>query len=254
MRLLLTIVIFYASVLAHSENDTIKNYIVEDSLKQILDAHSHDMLSSFNRCEEDVCIKKQSVYEFHWLPGYLVKLQSTRIHGMEMLRTCIKQYALDLLVVPEKRLYHVNGRADSFKKRNYVVIVPKIENVTFQCKFNLQEVQQICILIQKSGYDDLHAGNLKRLSDKRIIIIDTETFAFTHTPFKGLFKFLNMNIEEDAMKYLFSQMIKYINETPKEKYNWVYFKMERFFHKHKAEFTWDAATFFYQHFPRPSLP
>lgn len=251
-----------SSSLSPSKEAFFKRNEAPDSLKALLDTHYDEMLSSFEAgCSDKNCIKAHKVYTFPWLPGYLIKRHPHRMLGAEILHNCIEKNKLDLLVIPKKYLYHINGKPDILKKENYFVLAQKIESDDLERgPFDLKQVQQICKLIHDTKFFDLGKKNYFRLKDKKIALIDTGYWkAFESNVFLALSKFifdghnLNSDFTKEALEYLFKELAASIPTANQAQYAQIYRKIGRYL-KTIAPRTipWDYEMFFNNNLPAPS--
>ena len=87
----------------------------------------------------------------------------SRIVGVERLLECINENKLDVIVIPDKRIYEVEG--DVF------IIVSKVEPIG-RPPLTLKQVKQLWTLVEETGYNDMHDGNYSFIADGKIVIID----------------------------------------------------------------------------------
>jgi len=243
----------------------LENYNVSLSIKAILDEHKEELFEAFTSCNPDVCLQKRRVYEFPWLPGYVVKKNLSRIRGVERARRIAEENNLDCIEFPEKRAYEVDGRV--------FIIVPKVNPDPNPEPFTLRQVQQLWKFVLKSNYNDLHKENYMRLKNGKIVIIDTEQRSFGRM-FRGLARFIRNHYphdyEEDAFKYVLENLADYfahnipqdihnlsdriIQKYGRNSYPVVYKIMYENLTAYERVFDWDYVTYFKEHFPDPSLP
>lgn len=261
MKKLLYVVVFsiVQSVYSDPSYDPIKKYGVEPAVKALLDEHQEELLTAFDSCQPDVCVRKHRVYEFPWLPGYLVKTHISRIFGAQRARTCIKENNLDLLIVPDKWVYTLAGKT--------FIIVRKLNTIKWR-PLNLRQVQQLWTFVLKTDYTDLHAGNYIFLENDRIALIDTETRSYGLRTFKALSRFIinhyPFHYEEDAFKYVLQELARLVPKdithiphtmiAKKGKYSYpkLYRKMYTNLTHDEHVFEWDYIAFFKENFPDPS--
>ncbi len=240
------------------EPEVYKRYLVDDTMKALLDEHSEEIIKAFKGNDPAVCLKKRRVYEFPWLPGYLIKAYISRIIGIEKLKKCVKEHNLDLIVIPEKRIYVVDGHE--------FIIVPRMKTITARPPLTLKQVKQLWTIVEETGYNDMHDGNYLFLEDGKLAIIDTERRSFGYRRFKALARFLMshypFNYTEDALKFVLKGLVRYIPEDIHNIPNNVIAKKGKFsypriyerINNHLREgrkFDWDYYAFFKEHFPNP---
>lgn len=250
---------------------------VTPSIKALLNNHKQEIKNVFsaNTCKEG-CIKKSKVYEFPWLPGYLIKKGESRLLGADIIRSVIKQNNLDLLKVPNKKVYLPTQSTE-----NSLVIVPKFIPTLNPKPLSLRQVQQIWTLISKSGYVDLHNSNYLRLPNNTIMIIDTELTFFSSDINRGLSRFILSHkfaqFEEDAFKFIVQEFAKHLKQnyeteestiiqqkirqlegfTPHfsetSTYSQLYGTLEVWLTVQKNIFEWDYKKYFKENYPKPPL-
>lgn len=150
-------------------------------IKAILDNHKKELRLLLRSFHDQSCVRRgKNVYEAPWLEGYLIKYGIERFYNALELKTIIRRYNLDLLVVPTKYLYHVPGRRKKISSKNYLVIAKKVEQESFEQDqehqkkgLNLAQTKQLCKVAFLAGHYDLHPGNYLLRGDK-VIIIDTD--------------------------------------------------------------------------------
>ena len=199
----------------------LQKYRVSPEINQLLDLHSEEISAAFNLCEDKFCIKKHKVYQFPWLNSYVIKVHGARrINGLERMRHCIESNNLSLLVIPDTKLYHRKNKSTKLKKNNYLAIMPKFSSIPDPKPFNIEQVKQLWTFILTSGYDDLTPANYARLTNDRIVIIDTEWHSFEsnfpYKQFKGLSQLIiahhPWDYDEDAFRFILTELVKYIPE------------------------------------------
>lgn len=158
----------------HDELGFIKKYSVDPEVKKNMDAHAKELIREVSKLEKRG-IKTHRTWTFKWLPGYFVKLNLVRIHGMERMQECIKKHNLDLLGVPDKRIYHIKGRPEVLNSKNYLVVVKEVPKDPHAQPMTLRHVQQLITLMYETEYISLSAANYIRTYNHKIVIIDTET-------------------------------------------------------------------------------
>jgi len=156
------------------EDAYIRKYAVDPEIAAILDAH-HDDIARVLRKAADAGRTEHTTWNFPWLPNYMVKLNIKRITGMERIKKCIEEYNLDLITVPDKRLYHIKGRPTSLSSKNYLVVVKMSETDPHRKPLSLRHMQQIITLMKKSTYISFSASNYIRTYHDKIVMIDTES-------------------------------------------------------------------------------
>lgn len=187
-----------------TDSELIEKYSVPLPIKTILDEHKEELFDAFKVCEPDVCIKKRRVYEFAWLPNYLIKTSLTRIRGAERARTIIQENDFNLIDIPNKYTYQVDNRV--------FIIVPKIHGLNNPKPLTLQQVKQLWNFILASGYRDLKKENYIHLKNNKLMIIDTEQRSFGRM-FRGLSRLVEnhtpYDFTEDAFTFVLQELADY---------------------------------------------
>lgn len=148
-------------------------------------------------------------YELSALPNTIIKEDGiNRVIGSICIQQCANEYHLDAVKAPTKKV------CLSAYPANYAV-EPKI-NIT-RDPFSLKQIQQICIIIEQTGYFDIHGGNIVNTKNGIAYFIDTEETSFlwaNKSPIKPsiLLKLLEdlkkCPMEPEAKEWL-EQTIKY---------------------------------------------
>ena len=81
----------------------------EQAIQEALDEHC-DKLVMLVKKAHNRRRPRHGVWQFDWLPGYYVKYGIRRFETAQMLAQSIQENGLDLIQVPEKRLFHIKGR------------------------------------------------------------------------------------------------------------------------------------------------
>ena len=239
--------------LSKTDENLLRSKLVEPEIAAILDTHSNEIKHVLKVCNEHTCKKiRHAVWEFPWLPGYIIKYSIDRIVGAELIRTCIDTYNLDLLTVPDKFLYHVPGRAKELTNLNYLVVEKKLEVDFIQSPFSLEQTKQMCTLIKVTGYIDAHKNNVLRLKNKKLAFIDTEKELFSvHKNYVGLYHLIigygRYNIETDfttdALKHILKEIAALCRKNPRN-FNEAYHAIDVFFKGRRRPLKWDYQSYF----------
>lgn len=199
----------------------IQKYEVDPELKNLLDEHHQDIVAHLKYFAKHGLPKSPTVWQFKWLPGYYVKYNLARIDGMERIKKAIKDHNLDLLDVPEKRIYHVKGRPREVSNMNYVVIVKKIERDHHAQPMSKRHAEQMIKLIKESEYVSMSANNYIRTYNGKIVVIDTEsTFDKNKFLSRGLMRLISephvisKDYTADALKLILAHLAVHIKKLP----------------------------------------
>jgi hypothetical protein len=93
-----------------------------------------------------------------------------RVINAARLRNCIEQKKLQRLMVPQKYIYKIDGM--------WVCVAEAVSPAPVDKPFTLEEVQEFATIAEETGYSDWHGGNVWRIDDGTIAIIDTEDRSF----------------------------------------------------------------------------
>jgi len=154
------------------------------SIKTILDNHTAQLEIILQTAHDQPHLRKgRHVYEFPWLPGYLIKYGVERFYNAEKLKVIIRVHKLDLISVATKYLYHVPGRSEKIADKNYLVIVKKVMPDVYYSPhadqrqiLNLAQIKQLCTIALIGRHYDLHTANYI-ISQGKLVIIDTDRCA-----------------------------------------------------------------------------
>ncbi len=158
---------------AHRRDRYVERYSVEPEIAAILDRHSDQVFKCIKSIHK-TRLQKHGVWQFDWLPGYYVKYGLARIDGMERMNKCIERNDLDLLWVPEKKIYHIKGRPRNLSSLNYAVIIEAVPTDPKPAPLSLEHVNQLCSIIHNTDYISMTPTNFIPTIDDRIALIDTE--------------------------------------------------------------------------------
>ncbi len=240
--------------------DLVTRYQVDPEVKQILDDHINEVKRAFKKNGEG-CIKKGKVYEFSWLPGYIIKGQAkTRIRGLEKMRSSIRKHNLDLLMVPDKRVYHIPGKPKKFTDHNYLLVIPKYHTQEGLAPFTLEQTQQIWAFVLKSGYGDFKPNNYFRVNEDQLVVIDTEWHTFaSNKRFKNLARLIFdsslVRYDEESIIFMMEHLVPYLPRhnldscSNRHPYRRIYSLMKSRLQEQGHHFGWDTLGFFKKYFP-----
>ncbi len=154
----------------------ISAHSVTSELETILDSHSNELEAMIGKCIKQKpgtkCETDYAVKEFSWLPGYFVKFGVDRLKNAESLRFFIEKHQLNLLMVPQKYYYHIQGRPYDLADSNYLIISKKVE-LDQNSRINKEQMTQLALLVELHGSVDNHAGNMLPMKDGRVALVDT---------------------------------------------------------------------------------
>ncbi|MDR3549816.1 MAG: hypothetical protein P4L31_00235, partial [Candidatus Babeliales bacterium] len=159
-----------------------------EKIAHIIDAHIDEVLT-----------ERGDPTEFHWLPGYFIKGDSSRVACAKGLLDYIKQHELKFVTVPEKWLHphQIDSQRRArmpvyslYKEDPYIVIAKKLD-IDYSGIMNLEQAKDTYSLITGAQYNggyyaDVTDENLLCCLDGRIGFIDTESKGFfSETPYHG---------------------------------------------------------------------
>ena len=163
-----------------------KKYALPDGIRPIFDRHFEECLES----------KMEACYH---TPFFIKDHKIERIINAARMHEFIKINNVQCFDVPHKYLY-------MSKDRKYHVIADTIKAIPIG-KMSLQEIHELVFLTTKTGYVDWHENNIvRRIFDKKLIIIDTEDRSFEDTlsvaKNYALYRLAHWKIAEKALKLL----------------------------------------------------
>ena len=141
-----------------SLDELIQNYSVKNSIKKILDQN----LTS---------LPGPGMNHYSWLPGYVVKLDHTRLIGALFIQECIKKLGADKVATLDKRLYQTLDGV-------LCIVEPYIK--PNDKPFSLIQTQQLYAVFKISNFKDHHSANYINTSTGIAYIIDTAQNSFTN--------------------------------------------------------------------------
>lgn len=249
--LLLTGIPIYS--ISKSDREFIEKYSVEKDVQAVLDSHVFDVKNAIRKAHYGGK-GTHFVWTFDWLPGYFVKGNLARIKGMEKMKAAIKRHNLDLISVPDKRIYHIKGQPEELNNNNYVVVVKKVETEVTNTPLSLRQVQQLCTLIRATHYVSMTRTNYIRQRNERLCIIDTESTFDSHRLLKGFMRLvrgyhdLNTDFTQDALKYLFSELFYEIAHKPKSQLGYDTHELREYIRNYQNP-RWDFIQYFEKNYP-----
>lgn len=201
-----------------SEKDAafIQKHALDKKLTAILDENKEHLASLIAPCNEKKCTIRHAVWNLPYLPGYLLKWGTSRIRGVEIMRSCIEEHKLTHITVPDKYFYHIPGRPLDLTSRNYVIVVPKLIEKKKHTPFTLDEIKQLCTLVKVTGYCDIQKPNIFRLENNKLAMIDTDAWAFNKKPYIGIMRFIHSYGEYTVSKDFTPEAVEYILYQLKE--------------------------------------
>lgn len=218
----------YSFANSQFELDFIARYQVDPAIAGILDAHAEDILAHLHRIQKHH-ITEHETWTFRWLPGYIVKFNLNRIHGMEKMRRCIVKHNLDLLTLPDKRIYHVKGRPAALNNMNYVVVAKMIETDPDRQPMTPRHIDQLITLMEETGYISTTATNYIRTYNGKLAMIDTEsTYDKSKLLSKGYMRLISAyhkvkkDYTKEALQYLLTRMAAEFLRYNKSDYKTIY--------------------------------
>ncbi len=245
------IFIFYTAITitGSSAEYYLSTYAVDPEIKAILDEHRKIIDKKVKKIHGKKLSHALGVWQFDWLPGYYIKYGAERIKGMHRIKKCIKNYNLDLVSVPDKRLYHIPGRPEEFNDRNYVIVVKAVEKEPQP--LTVEQVKQLCTIIKKTGYMDMTDTNYRRAPDGKLYIIDTEGFNKSRI-IKGFLRMigtkhdLNTDYTPEALKYLFAEIKSHLNDNP-HLVRFTLNRLDEFLGWQEKPYAWDYIGYAHKH-------
>ena len=223
--LLLCIVTVTSGALAQSRSEAefIKQYLVDPEVAEILDNH-HEEIDQVLRKAHESGRMQHTTWNFPWLSDYMVKLNIDRIYGMEKMQRCIDKFNLDLIMVPDKRIYHIKGRPSKLTSNNYLVVVKKIKTDPDRQPMSLRLIKQLVTLMKETEYISVTSSNYIRTFHGKIAMIDTESnFEIKKLLSGGYIRLiasghdLSKDYTEEALKYILTEMAHELRKVRSDK-------------------------------------
>lgn len=248
--LLLCIVTVTSGALAQSRSEAefIKQYLVDPEVAEILDNH-HEEIDQVLRKAHESGRMQHTTWNFPWLSDYMVKLNIDRIYGMEKMQRCIDKFNLDLIMVPDKRIYHIKGRPSKLTSNNYLVVVKKIKTDPDRQPMSLRLIKQLVTLMKETEYISVTSSNYIRTFHGKIAMIDTESnFEIKKLLSGGYIRLiasghdLSKDYTEEALKYILTEMAHELRKVRSDKYDALYSEIARYLKRAKHQ-RWDYLGF-----------
>lgn len=250
--LLLTSLLILSNVLSvqcRSEEEFIKKYLVDADVAEILDSHHEEIHRVLKQARENGRTQ-HTTWNFRWLPDYMVKLNIDRLYGMEKMQRCIEKFNLDLIMVPDKRIYHIKSRPTALSSENYLVVVKKIETDPHRQPMSLRLVKQLITLMKETEYISVTSANYIRTYHGKIAMIDTESnFEIKKLLSGGYMRLLgsghnlSKDYTEEALKYILSQAAHELRKVRAAKFDALLSEITSKLKKAKPS-DWDYLNFF----------
>ncbi len=99
-----------------------------------------------------------------------------RLINAERLRKCIEIHNLFCLKVPRKYVYRINDEIFVFAE---CIGGGSVGNNVSNRDLTLEEIKQLTILIEETGFSDIHSDNIIRDNENKLVFIDTESKSFS---------------------------------------------------------------------------
>jgi len=176
----------------------------QNTVKKLLDTHIDEVLAAMVHCIQLRAIRAdRSAAEFSWLPGYMVKLDPSRVQGADELKQVIDKQDLDLLDVADQWAYEIP--TDKITDLLSVLCIGKKMEGEMWKPLTLEQAIQLRVLCKYAPFCDPKAPNLIHYK-KRIGLCDTQP-GVRLCEYQALFKLLYENkLEDDAREYLEHEM------------------------------------------------
>ncbi len=233
--------------LSASRDNFMRKYSVDPELQEILDDHVDEIYKRLKKIHHGT--KNHGVWKFKWLPGYYIKYGLARIRGMEKMKRCIEEYDLDLLTVPDKRVYHLKGRPKELSNDNYAVIIKAVDRTPDPEPLTLEQVKQLCTIIHKTKYISMTSSNFIRGTDGLLHLIDTEA-TFSNGILRGFVRMItsrpniNKQYTKEALKYVFGEIKQRLDRCPKGKQKETLKKIYSALKRQKKPHSWNYIKYF----------
>lgn len=237
------------NVVSSENEDLFQKYAVSSHIAALLDSHFPELEDMHDWCTKNIfcpqghnecrCSGEESrgVRKFSWLPGYLVKFGVSRVPGAQLARALIAEQKLDLLVVPDKYLYHMLGRPKDLSNANYLVIVQELD-LDFGRSINVAQIRQCFKAIEFLLLKDIQSLNIIPTRDGKLSLIDFEAASFwgdlaqelrpscSQQIFLGYVRFIEEQgeflrhhlIEKDAYEFIVEEIKNFIQSQEREEW------------------------------------
>lgn len=169
-----------------------RNCYIHKNLRRFLKKHAPPPAICKIIEEKKDLIEGLSKTRIDQLPGFFIKNEEiSRIINATRMQSFISKDHLHCLYVPNKYVYKVNNVVKVF--------VEYIEPGDSSQPLSLQEVQQLAMFVEKTGYGDFGFNHSNVIRDKynRLVFIDTEDNSFFDNGFSDLYYWLvNLRFQE----------------------------------------------------------
>ncbi len=236
---------------AYTILDHIEQYLVDQQVAKILDRHSSSLFTKLKNVDKHG--GQHGVWTFDDLPDYFVKFGLSRIWGMELMQQVIDTNHLDLITLPDKRIYHLKGRPRQVNNVNYCVVVKKVHPQGSH-QVTEEQMRQLIVLIRETKYISLTHDNYLHVKDGKLCIIDTESNYDADLEVKGYLRLLGYghnpatDFTEGALKLLFKEMKRLLDQEPDSaKVQRILEEAGKYLQQDKSQ-KWDCRTYFKEYF------
>jgi hypothetical protein len=185
------------------------------NLKQTLDEHAKDVAN--------VSVTYRQTTPPEWLPGWLVKYDSSRIEGAKEFAKTIDEMKSKKLFIPRKFSYQVPKDVTlkpwDTGRRTIAEFIPDSQE-----PFTKEDLKEVMRFSKKREWIDPHKGNLIKTPDGRIAITDTKPQyinasrqLYNPQTIKWLIinKVYGLNLDSDAREYATQKYQEYNPEYQK---------------------------------------
>ncbi len=240
--LLLITVASYHQITPKS-NISLASYMVDQELEEILDDHVDELYKRLKKIHNGS--RNHGVWKFEWLPGYYIKYGLERIIGMEKMKRCIKHHNLNLLTVPDKKIYHLKGNSKAISNKNYAVIIKAVDHSTDPKPLTLEQVKQLCTIIHETKYISMTSTNFIRGTDGLLHLIDTEATFSSGAILRGFLRMittrpdLNKQYTKEALKHIFHEIKARLDHHSQWKQAEVLEKINAALRRQERPYSWD---------------
>ncbi len=187
-----------------SQKELVARYSVSPELKSVIDINLAPYI-----CGKTLDIN--TVEEFSWLPGYMVKEEKARVIGSILIRQSAEKYGCKLVTAPIALFYMSQaGIPLSIESKTRISSNP----------FSLKQIKQIYKVSKVTDYRDIKPANILNTQEGIAVFVDTERDAFVNVPPFSKLNYLgplqSFSLTPEARKWLDKKIAKYKKREFKE--------------------------------------
>ncbi len=245
--LLLITILPYHHILPETHISLV-DYMVDQELEEILDDYVDEIYEKLKKIHHGS--RNHGVWKFEWLPGYYIKYGLARIKGMEKMKKCLEQHNLNLLTVPDKKIYHLKDKPEDLSDLNYTVIIKAVDRSPNPAPLTLKQVKQLCTIIHETKYISMTSTNFIRGTDDLLHLIDTEATFSSEEILRGFLRMittrpnLNKQYTKEALKHIFHEIKACLDRRSQWEQAEVLEKINAALRRQERPYSWDYRGYF----------